>query len=40
VASREFAPFEMYSASAFIYLLIVSVLIRISYLFEHRIFAP
>jgi His/Glu/Gln/Arg/opine family amino acid ABC transporter permease subunit len=39
VASREFIPFEMYVESGLIYLLIVSVLARISYFFEHTVFA-
>lgn len=38
VASAQFVPFEMYLASGLMYLLLVSVLIRLSYVFERRAF--
>ena len=38
VIARTFAPFEMYAAVAFIYLMMVSVLSRFSALLERRVF--
>ena len=39
VSGREFVPFEMYSAAGLIYLVIVAILTRVSYIFEHRVFS-